>query len=52
MEKVHRRRLSTKFGRFLNGKRVVCLDIPDDYGYMQAELIKILESKAGGFLRA
>jgi predicted protein tyrosine phosphatase len=51
MEKVHRTRLSTKFRRHLNGKRVICLDIPDDYEYMQPELIKLLEAKAGKFLR-
>lgn len=52
MEKAHRNRLSAKFGKYLNGKRVICLDIPDDYEYMQPELIKLLEAKAGKFLRA
>lgn len=51
MEKAHRKRLSTKFRRFLNGKRIICLDIPDNYEYMQAELIQLLEVKAGKFLR-
>lgn len=50
-EKAHRNRLSSKFKRFLNGKRVICLDIPDDYEYMQPDLIKLLEAKAGRFLR-
>ncbi len=52
MEKAHRNRLSKKFKRHLNGKRVICLDIPDDYDFMQPELIKLLEAKAGRFLRA
>lgn len=52
MEKAHKNRLSAKFKSRLNGKRVICLDIPDDYAYMQPELIKLLESKAGRFLRA
>lgn len=51
MEKSHRNRLSSKFRRHLNGKRVICLDIPDDYAYMQPELVKLLETKAGRFLR-
>jgi predicted protein tyrosine phosphatase len=51
MEKAHRNRLSAKFRRYLNGKRIICLDIPDDYEYMQPELIKLLETKAGKFLR-
>jgi predicted protein tyrosine phosphatase len=51
MEKAHKNRLSTRFKRHLNGKRVICLDIPDDYDYMQPELVKLLEAKAGPFLR-
>ena len=51
MEKVHRKKLSQKFLTHLNGKRVVCLDIPDRYDYMQPELVKLLEAKVGRFLR-
>ncbi len=51
MEKAHRRRLGERFRAHLNGKKVICLDIPDNYTYMQPELIAILESKAGKFLR-
>lgn len=51
MEKVHRNRLSARFRRHLNGKRIVCLDIPDEYAYMQPELVRLLEAKAGRFLR-
>lgn len=51
MEKTHRNRLSAKFKSHLNGKRVICLDIPDDYEYMQEELVRLLEIKAGKFLR-
>lgn len=51
MEKAHRTKLSKRFKRHLNGKRVICLDIPDDYEFMQPELIRLLEGKAGPFLR-
>ena len=51
MEKAHRNRLSAKFQRHLNGKRVVYLDIPDDYAYMQPELVRLLEKKVAPFLR-
>ena len=51
MEKTHRSRLGQNFRAHLNGKRVICLDIPDDYQYMQPELVKLLEAKAGKFLR-
>lgn len=51
MEKRHRSRLAGKFRRHLAGKRVICLDIPDDYDYMQPELVRLLQAKVGPFLR-
>ncbi|MGB6296510.1 MAG: low molecular weight protein tyrosine phosphatase family protein [Rivularia sp. (in: cyanobacteria)] len=45
MEKSHKNKLSKNFKSFMKGKRVVCLDIPDDYDYMQPELIKILRNR-------
>jgi predicted protein tyrosine phosphatase len=50
MEKAHRNKLSKKFKAVLNGKRVICLDIPDEYDFMQPELISLLEVKVGKFL--
>ncbi|MCS0583895.1 low molecular weight protein tyrosine phosphatase family protein [Massilia pinisoli] len=51
MEKVHRNRLGQRFRHHLNGKRVICLDIPDEYEYMQPELVRLLEAKVGPYLR-
>jgi predicted protein tyrosine phosphatase len=51
MEKAHRNKLSKKFKVHLNGKKVICLNIPDEYEFMQPELIKLLEAKVGAFLR-
>lgn len=51
MEKTHRNRLSTRFRKHLNGKRVICLDIPDDYDYMDPALVRLLEARAGRFLK-
>jgi predicted protein tyrosine phosphatase len=51
MEKTHRNRLSKKFKRHLGGKRVICLDIPDEYAFMQPELVRVLEVRAGPYLR-
>ena len=51
MEKAHRTKLSGRFKAHLNGKRVICLDIPDDYEYMQPELVQLLLAKVGKFLR-
>ena len=39
MEKRHLNRLQKKFREELVGKRVVCLHIPDDYDYMDDELV-------------
>jgi predicted protein tyrosine phosphatase len=51
MEKAHRNKLSKRFRPYLNGKQVICLNIPDDYDYMQPELIKLLELKVAPCLR-
>jgi predicted protein tyrosine phosphatase len=45
MEKTHKNKLSKKFKPFLKGKRVICLDIPDEYDYMDADLINLLKNK-------
>ena len=50
MEKQHRSTLTRQFGRHLARTRVVCLDIPDRYDYMQPELIDLLETKMARFL--
>lgn len=50
MEKVHRRKLAAKFGKRLKTQRVICLDIPDDYEFMDPELIKLLSKKVRPFL--
>ncbi|MFC4525655.1 phosphotyrosine protein phosphatase [Dyella halodurans] len=51
MEASHRRRLRSRYGSRLRGKRVVCLDIPDRYDFMQPELVELLLRKAGPLLR-
>jgi predicted protein tyrosine phosphatase len=50
MEKAHRNKLSHKFRAHLNGKRVVCLDIPDDYEFMDPALVRLLENRVSRFL--
>lgn len=51
MENRQRNRLSKKYKKHLNGQRVITLGIPDNYEYMDPVLIKLLETKAGPFLR-
>jgi predicted protein tyrosine phosphatase len=50
MERAHRTKLSTKFKKHLNGKRIICLDIPDEFDYMNPELIRLLKVKVTQFL--
>lgn len=45
MEPTHRKKLTGKFGKLLRDKRVVCLDIPDNYEYMDEELQRLLAAK-------
>jgi len=51
MERRHKVKLIKMFGRYLKGKRIVCLDIPDNYAFMDTELIDLLQRKAGRFMR-
>ena len=51
MEKTHRNKLSKRFRACLKNKRVICLDIPDQFGYMDPMLIRLLEAKVGPFFR-
>jgi Predicted protein tyrosine phosphatase len=51
MERVHQRRLQSRFRAHLKHTRVICLNIPDVYAYMQPELVTLLEKRVGPFLR-
>jgi predicted protein tyrosine phosphatase len=48
MERTHQKRLKTMFNHFQ--ARVVCLDIPDDFEFMDPELIKILQDSVTPYL--
>lgn len=50
MERHHKLELSARFRRLLGGKRIICLDIPDNYPYMDLALIALLQSKVGPLL--
>src|SRR5437868_7061892 len=47
MEECHRAKLSRTFGKHLRGKRVICLGIPDEYDYMDPELVELLRERVG-----
>ena len=45
MEKSHLSRLRQKFPEAIAGKEVICLHIPDEYEFMQPDLIDELRAK-------
>jgi len=52
MEKAHRAKLSKRFRKQIGSRRVVCLDIPDDYDFMDPALVEILKRKVTPLLPA
>ena len=45
MEKAHRNRLSAKFKPHLKDKRVICLNIPDEFEFMDPVLVRLLQNR-------
>ena len=50
MEKAHRARLGRQFDRHLLGTRMICLDIPDHYEFMDEALGRLLNARASPHL--
>lgn len=50
MEKEHKKKLANKFVKALHEQIVISLDIPDNYEFMDKELIKILKAKVSKFV--
>lgn len=50
MEATHRNRLNKKYREHLAGKRIAVLGIPDEYDYMDPDLIKLLKSRCDPYL--
>lgn len=51
MEKKHKQRMMSKFPRLLEYKKIMVLDIADEYQFMDAELIDILSDVVGHHLQ-
>ena len=45
MEQSHRNKVAKKFRKQLKDKKLAVLEIPDNYQYMQPELISLLKKK-------
>ncbi len=50
MEPAHRRKLAERHRAALKGARVICLDIPDDFAFMDPELVRLLKARVGPHL--
>jgi predicted protein tyrosine phosphatase len=50
MEKRHKQRLQDKFEQLLNNKKIVILEIEDNYQYMDEELIEVLRTSVNPYL--
>jgi predicted protein tyrosine phosphatase len=50
MESAHRDKLAKRYSQLLRAKRVVVLGIPDNYAYMQPELVALLEARVRRFI--
>ncbi|MBG6233505.1 protein-tyrosine phosphatase [Pedobacter sp. CAN_A7] len=50
MEKHHKQWLNQKYSFLLNGKQIVVLDIPDEYQYMDTDLVNMLETTLAPYL--
>ena len=47
MEKRQLARLRQMFPKLVSGKRLVCLDVTDDFAFMQNELVALLRARIG-----
>ena len=50
METAHRNRLNRKFKHALGGKRIVVLNIPDEYDYMDPALVSLLKVRCAPYI--
>lgn len=50
MEKGHRNKVQTRFKADLKDTRVICLDIPDEYEFMDELLVQLLRARVTRFL--
>ena len=50
MEKAHRAKLQKRFKASLKNARLICLDIPDNYEFMDPVLVQLLETRVSRFV--
>lgn len=50
MEQKHARRIREKYADKLQGKKLICLNIPDKFAFMDEKLQQILQQKMTAYL--
>lgn len=50
MERAHRNKLQKRFRSSIGPRRVICLDIPDDYEFMDPDLVRLLKVRMARYL--
>jgi len=50
MEKKHKQRMIEKFPVEIERKKIIILDIPDEYQFMDEELVEDIKTKVGEYL--
>ncbi len=50
MEKSHRNKLNKKFKELLRNKRLICLNIPDEYDRMDPVLVQLMEIRVSRYV--
>lgn len=50
MEDEHKSRLRAAFGHEINSKKLYVLDIPDDYRFMDPELVELIRERTQPYI--
>ena len=50
MEQAHKKKLKKRFRENLKSQKLICLGIPDNYEYMDSELVEILKNNVPQFI--
>jgi len=52
MEAKHRKKIQNAFPKCLKNKKLICLNIPDNYDYMDDDLVDILKTKVPPLIKS
>jgi predicted protein tyrosine phosphatase len=50
MEKAHQKKLCRRYRAYLKGRKVICLNIPDEFPFMDPDLVFLLKHRIPKYL--